>query len=255
MLKKMCIAALLCGAMAAPCLAQNSRWSFGIAIANASLEHPFENPPEPGQSGSGTIGVYGGILEKNYGATRYSMEAQVQYGLKRGALRLRGGYSLREARFSSVYASPSREPVSKSTIRETARGWHIAPGYVAAHQLGKFALNAGVELPLHFFSALKSYSTWTNLNETDNNFDEAWRFFPGGFAAGVGPVAGLAFQPGKRWSIGLEARTALLYTRHKGNFRESNTLTGQQIQKGTAETYEDMGLANVQVAFQLRFML
>ncbi len=256
MFKKMCAAALLCGAMAAPTLAQKTPWSLGFSLANTGVSHPFENPVEPGSS-SGIPGGYGGILEKNYGVRRYTVEGLLQFSLKQvGQLRLRGGYSLRQTEFSSVYGSPERQPVSRSTNRQTARSWHFAPGFIASHSLGKFNLNAGVEIPVYFLKPLESYTTWVDLTSTESGISESWGFFPGGFSFGMGPVAGFSFQPDRWWSIGVEVRSAWMFTRIEGNYKEQSNWTGSFVsQTGTAETYRNSSLSNLQAALQLRFML
>lgn len=256
MLKKMCVAALVCSAMAAPVLAQKTPWSLGFSLANASVPHPFENPPQPGSS-SGTIGGYGGILEKDYSTHRFTVEGSVQFAFRRaGQLRLRGGYSIRQTEFMSVYGSPERQPVNRNTTRQTARSWHFAPGYIATHPLGKFSLHAGVELPVYWLKPLESYSTWTDLMSTEADVSESLQIFPGGVSLGIGPIAGFSFQPDQWWSVGVEVRGAWMYTRIEGNYEEQSTWSGTFVtQTGTAETYRNGSLGNVQLALQLRFML
>ena len=256
MLKKMCIAALLCGAVAAPVLAQKTRWSMGFSVANAHLPHPFENPPEPGSS-SGVTGGYGGILEKDYNVRRYSAEGFVQYSPRQTAqLRLRAGYSLRETEFASVYGSPEQVPVNRNTNRETARNWHFAPAYIATHALGRFFLHAGAEIPVYFLKPLESHYTWTDLTPAAGEGTDSWRRFPGGTSLGIGPVAGFSFQLDRWLFAGIEARGAWMYTRLKGNFEERSNWSGPMVtQTGTAETYRSGSLSNVQLALQLRFLL
>lgn len=256
MLKKMCVAALFCSAMAAPVLAQKTPWSLGFSLANASVPHPFENPPQPG-SGSGIPGAYGGILEKDYSAHRFTVEGSVQFAFRRaGQLRLRGGYSIRQTEFTSVYGTAAAEPVNRNMTRETARSWHFAPGYIATHPLGKFSLHAGVELPVYWLKPLESYSTWTDMTSAETNVSESRHIFPGGVSLGIGPIAGFSFQPDQWWSVGVEVRGAWMYTRIEGNFEERSNWSGTFVtQTGTAETYRNGSLGNVQLALQLRFML
>lgn len=256
MLKQMLIAALLCGAVAAPVQAQKTRWSLGFSIANAHLPHPFENPPEPGSS-SGVTGAYGGILEKDYQVRRYAAEGFVQFSLRPTTqLRLRAGYAQRETAFASVYGSADQTPVNRNTNRETARNWHLAPAFIATHVLGRFFLHAGAEIPFYFLKPLETHYTWTDLTPAAGESSESWRRYPGGTSLGIGPVAGFSFQLDRRLFAGLEARGAWMYTRLQGNFEERSNWSGPLVsQTGTAETYRSSGLSNIQLALQLRFLL
>lgn len=245
---------MLYGALIASSPAQKAVWSFGFSLANAGMAHPFENPPQP----AGTImGGYGGILEKNYGARNYSIEGLMQVSVRREVqLRLRGGISLRETEFTSVFGSTSGQPVNRNKTIETTRLWHLAPGLVWEHPAGKLWVHAGAELPFQHLKRLETYQQWVNLYDQDNSVSENWRYFPGGFSIGVGPLAGFSIRPFSRLSLGVEARTAWTYTRLKGHYEEkyrSDTSTNVQI--GTEETYRAGRLGNVQVALQLRFML
>ena len=255
MLKNMFTAALLCSALAAPVLAQKSPWSFGVSIANASVAHPFENPPRPG-SGSGVNGFYGGIAEKNYGSSRYSLEGVVQYALPRkGQLRLRGGYSLRRTEFTSVYAAADGTPANRNDETETTRGWHLAPGFAALHPLGKFSLHAGVEIPVYFLKRLEWNSTSANLISANEDISEYRRSFPGGVSFGIGPLAGIAFQPAPGWRIGIELRSAWMYTLISGHYEEQASWTQDKPVTGTAETYGSGDLSRLQVALQWQIRL
>lgn len=253
MLKNVLAAALLCSALAAPCLAQKSPWSFGFSIANASVVHPFGNISKPG-SMSSIPGVYGGIAEKNYDNNSYSAEGLVQFAFRQGGqLRLRAGYSYSRTEFTAVYASPDGSSGNHNLQRETSRGWHLAPGAMATHQLGKFALHAGLELPFYKLGRLEAYSNSFEPASADQNLSENWRTFPGGFALGVGPLAGVSFQPAPWWSIGLELRSAWMYTHIEGNYEERSYFTFNQPVTGTAETYNNSGMSDLQVALQTRF--
>ncbi|MDZ4681094.1 MAG: hypothetical protein SH848_03115 [Saprospiraceae bacterium] len=256
MFKQVLGAALLCSIMAAPSLAQKTAFSIGISIANPHVAHPFENPPQPG-SGSGISGGYGGILEKDYAASKYALEGLLQVSLsKRLHLRLRGGYSLRQTDFYSVYGTPDGIPMNGTQTRETARSWHLAPGFTGSHQLGKFSLNAGLEFPVYWLNRLESSNSWIDLMTPEAPAYENERSFPGGMSFGIGPVGGISFHPIPQASIGFELRGAWMYTRLEGNYEERNNWSGTPVTLvGTAETYEHSGMSDLQLALLLRLTL
>ncbi|MFM9946613.1 MAG: hypothetical protein ACKV1O_01615 [Saprospiraceae bacterium] len=256
MFKQVLGAALLCSIVAAPCLAQKTGFSFGVSIGNPNVVHPFENPPQPG-SGSNINGGYGSILEKDYASSKYALEGLLQVSLPKGLqLRLRGGYSLRQTDFSSVYGSSDGVPVNGNRTLETSRSWHLAPGFTGSHQMGKFSLNAGLEFPVYWLNRLTSSNTFTDLGTPEAPSYEAERSFPGGISYGIGPVGGISFHPIPQVSIGFELRGAWMYTRLEGNFEERNNWSGAPVTLvGTAETYEHSGMSDLQVALMLRVSL
>lgn len=256
MFKQVLGAALLCSIMAAPCLAQKTAFSIGFSVANPNVAHPFENPPQPGAS-SNIGGGYGGILEKDYAVSKYALEGFLQVSLPKGlSLRLRGGYSLRQTDFLSVYGSPDGIPVNSSQTLETSRSWHLAPGFTGSHQFGKFSLNAGLEIPVYWLNRLESTSSSTDLMTPEAPVYENTRAFPGGMSYGIGPVGGISFHPIPQASIGFELRSAWMFTRLEGNYKETNNWTGTPVTlTGTAETYDHSGLSDLQVALMLRLTL
>jgi len=256
MFKQVLGAALLCSIMAAPSLAQKTSFSIGFSIANPNVAHPFENPPQPGSSSS-INGGYGSILEKDYAASNYTVEGLLQVALPKGLqLRLRGGYSLRQTDFYSVYGTPDGIPVNGSQTRETARSWHVAPGFTGSHQLGKFSLTGGLEFPVYSLSRLESSNSSTDLMTPEAPVYENVRSFPGGISYGIGPVGGISFHPIPQASIGFELRSAWMVTRLEGNYEERNNWSGTPVTlTGTAETYEHSGMSDLQVALMLRVSL
>ncbi|NUN99540.1 MAG: hypothetical protein HUU01_02870 [Saprospiraceae bacterium] len=256
MFKRVLGAALLCSMMAAPSLAQKTAFSFGISVGNPNVAHPFENPPQPGSS-SNIGGGYGGILEKDYATSKYAVEGVLQVALPKGLqLRVRGGYSLRQSNFSSVYGTPEGIPVTRTQTLESSRSWHLAPGFTGSHHLGKFSLNAGLEFPVYWLNRLESAGSQEDLMTPEAPIYENVRSFPGGMSFGIGPVGGISFHPIPQASIGFELRSAWMHTRLKGNYEETNNWTGEPVTvKGTAETYKHSGMSDLQVALLLRFTL
>jgi len=256
MFKQVLGAALLCSIMAAPSLAQKTAFSIGFSIANPNVAHPFENPPRPG-SGSNINGGYGSILEKDYAGSKYALEGLLLVSLPKGLqLRLRGGYSLRQTDFYSVYGTPDGIPVNGNQTRETSRSWHIAPGFTGSHHLGKFSLTGGLEFPVYSLSRLESSNSLTDLMTPEAPVYENVRSFPGGISYGIGPVGGISFHPIPQASIGFELRSAWMYTRLKGHYEERNNWTGTVLTvSGTSENYSHSGMSDLQVALLLRWTL
>lgn len=248
--------ALLCSIMAAPCLAQKTTFSIGFSVANPSVAHPFENPPQPG-SGSTTSGAYGGILQKDYGVSKYALEGMLQVSLPKGlGLRVRGGYALRQTDFYSVYGTPDGIASNGNQTRETSKSWYLAPGFTGSHRLGKFSLNGGLEIPVYWLSRLETSNSYTDLLTPEAPVYETVRSFPGGMSFGIGPVGGISYHPIPLVSIGFELRSAWMVTRLEGNYEETNNWTGEPVTvTGTAETYDRSGMSDLQVALMLRLTL
>ncbi len=256
MFKQVLSAALLCSIMAAPSLAQKTAFSIGVSMANPNVAHPFENPPQPGAA-SNVIGGYGGILEKNYSTSKYALEGLVQVSFSKGLqLRLRGGYSLRQTDFLSIFGTPEGLPVQGSRTVETAKSWFLSPGFTGSHRMGKFSLNAGLEIPVYWLNRLESSNSTTDLMTPEADVYEYVRSFPGGMAFGIGPVGGISFHPIPQASIGFELRSAWMYTNLKGNYEETSNWSGTPVtQVGTAESYKHSGMSDLQFALMLRLAL